>query len=93
LTSRVASGRSCPQIRAAADRDLDQMAYRELRHLTQLRDRWIAIDPRGGKGIVALRSGAVVVDCDDELDALCRRLADANKTSLTILYCGERLRA
>jgi hypothetical protein len=69
------------------------MAYPELRNLTQLRDRWIAIDPRGGKGIVALRSGGVVVDADDHLDTLCRRLADGNKTSLTILYCGDRLRA
>jgi hypothetical protein len=35
----------------------------------------------------------VVVDADDHLDTLCRRLADGNKTSLTILYCGDRLRA
>jgi hypothetical protein len=69
------------------------MPYPELRHLTELRDQWVAIDPRGGAGIAALKSGAVVVDCDDELDALCRRLADANKTSLTILYCGERPRS
>jgi len=72
------------------------MSYPELRQLqnvAQLRDRWVAIDPRGGHGIAALKSGAVVVDCDDELDALCRRLADAQKTSLTILYCGERPRS
>jgi hypothetical protein len=69
------------------------MSYPELRHLTELRDRWVAIDPRGGAGIATLKSGAVVVDSDDELDALCRRLADAQKTSLTILFCGERLRS
>ncbi len=69
------------------------MPYPELSHLTELRDRWVAIDPRGGEGIAALKSGAVVVDCDDELDALCRRLAEAQKTSLTILYCGNRPRA
>ncbi len=69
------------------------MSYPELRHLTELRDRWVAIDPRGGAGIAHLKSGAAVVDADEELDALCRRLADAQKSSLTILYCGERLRA
>ena len=58
-----------------------------------LHDRWIAIDPRGGRGLVALRSGAVVVDYDRELGQLCRRLADAHKTSLTILYCGATSRA
>jgi hypothetical protein len=56
----------------------------------RLRDQWLAIDPRGGHGIVALRSGAVVVDHDRELGQLCRRLAEAQKTSLTILYFGDR---
>ena len=69
------------------------MSHFDLAHLTHLHDQWIAIDPRGGEGIAALRSGAVVVDADGELDALCRRLADAGKTSLTILFCGDRPRA
>ena len=69
------------------------MSFPELHHHAELRDRWIAIDPRGGEGIAALRSGAVVVDCDEELDVLCNRLDDARMTSLTILYCGERPRA
>jgi hypothetical protein len=36
--------------------------------------------------MVALRSGAVVVDADDELDVLCARLKKAKQTSLTIVY-------
>lgn len=36
--------------------------------------------------LIALESGAVVVDADEELDALCSRLSDAGKTSLTIVY-------
>ena len=65
------------------------MSYAELAHLPELHDRWVAIDPRGGAGIV-LRTGAVVVDYDDELDELCRRISDTNQTSLTIVYCGPR---
>ena len=65
------------------------MSIAELAHLPELQDRWVAIDPRGGAGI-ALRTGAVVVDYDDELDELCLRISAANRTSLTILYCGPR---
>jgi hypothetical protein len=36
--------------------------------------------------LVALRSGAVVIDADDELDVLCARLKAARETSLTIVY-------
>jgi hypothetical protein len=57
------------------------------------RDRWVAIDPRGAVRdgretplLVALRSGAVVVDADDQLDVLCARLKAARQTSLTIVY-------
>jgi hypothetical protein len=39
---------------------------------------------------VALQSGAVVVDADDELDVLCARLKAAKQTSLTIVYNGKR---
>jgi hypothetical protein len=65
----------------------------ELHHIPSLRDRWVAVDPRGGRGLHGLRSGAVVIDCDAELDALCRRISDAGMTSLTILFCGARSRA
>lgn len=60
-----------------------------------LRDRWVAIDTRGGSHsrdgrttplFVALRSGAVVVDADDELDVLVARLKAARQTSLQIVY-------
>jgi hypothetical protein len=72
------------------------MSQDELRELPpRVRDtltsRWVAIDPRGteeGTRGITLRSGAVVVDHDRELAQLCRRLADAEKTSLTILYCA-----
>jgi hypothetical protein len=71
------------------------MSQSELQEISQsdpdLRDHWLAIDPRGGQGLVALRSGAVIVDCDRELDALCQRLVDEEKTSLTIVYCGPPL--
>ncbi len=39
---------------------------------------------------MALTSGAVVVDADDELDVLCARLKAARRTSLTIVYAGDR---
>ncbi len=67
--------------------------FPEIHKVDSLRDRWVAVDPRGGRGLLALRSGAVVVDADEELGALCRRLSDARKTSLTILYCGDRPRS
>lgn len=73
------------------------MPYPELLALAQqraqLRDRWVAIDPAGGSGLAALRSGAVVVDFDAELDELCRRVSAAHRTALTIVYCGHQPRA
>ena len=70
-------------------------AIRELAKLPSLRDRWVAIDPRGareGSGalelppVIRLKTGAVVVDADDELDVLCARLKAARLTSLTIVF-------
>jgi hypothetical protein len=61
-----------------------------------LKNRWVAIDPNGVASDdltpikVALRSGAVVVDADDELGELCRRLSADNRTSLTIVFAGGR---
>ncbi len=69
------------------------MSYPELQHLSDLHDRWVAIDPRGGTGLFPLRSGAVVVDHDEEIDELCRRITAEHKTSLTIVFCGRRPRA
>ncbi|HEX4460213.1 MAG TPA: hypothetical protein VIA18_19680 [Polyangia bacterium] len=71
-------------------------AFAELANVPSLQDRWVAIDPRGSAPDkdtplrVALTSGAVVVDADDELDVLCARLKEARRTSLTIVYCGNR---
>jgi hypothetical protein len=71
-------------------------AIAELAQDPALRDRWVAIDPRGStRGDitplkVALRSGAVVIDADDELDVLCRRLNAEKRTSLTIVFAGLR---
>ena len=71
---------------------MSPIALRELAQVPLLRDRWVAIDPRGNRVgkqtplMVALRSGAVVVDADDELEVLCARLKAAKQTSLTIVY-------
>ena len=71
-------------------------AIAELVNVPSLRDRWVAIDPRGTAPgdqtplRVALQSGAVVVDADDELDVLCARLKAARRTSLTIVFAGSR---
>lgn len=71
-------------------------AIAELANVPSLRDRWVAIDPRGSMPDsitplkVALQSGAVVVDADDELDVLCARLNAARLTSLTIVFAGKK---
>ena len=68
----------------------------ELAKLPSLKDRWVAIDPRGTTPdrdtplSVALASGATVVDADDELDVLCARLNAAKRTSLTIVFAGSK---
>jgi hypothetical protein len=68
----------------------------ELSKVPSLKDRWVAIDPRGNAPDrdtplqVALQSGAIVVDADDELDVLCARLTEAKLTSLTIVYAGSK---
>lgn len=54
-----------------------------------LTDRWVAIDTRGGDGLRALPSGAVLVDFDAELDALCLRVMAAGRQSLTIFQCNQ----
>ena len=69
------------------------MSISDLRPFPELHDRWVAIDPRGGRGLLALRTGAVVVDLDPDLDALCLRVSASRRSSLTILYCGERPRS
>jgi hypothetical protein len=76
---------------------LSPNALAELASVPSLKDRWVAIDPRGGVPSdrdtpmsVSLRSGAVVVDADDELDVLCARLNAAKLTSLTIVFAGSK---
>ena len=68
---------------------------RELSTLPSLQGLWVAIastpsNDRVTPLRVALQSGAVVVDADDELDVLCARLKAAKQTSLTIVYNGKR---
>jgi hypothetical protein len=55
-----------------------------------LAGRWVAIDMKGGSGLRSLPSGAVLVDHDTELDALCLRVAEAGRKSLTIFQCERR---
>jgi hypothetical protein len=67
----------------------------ELSAVPHLHDRWVAVDLRGRRSrsedrrtplALALRSGAVVVDADRQLDELCARLHAARRTSLTIVF-------
>jgi hypothetical protein len=74
---------------------LSPSSLNEIASVPSLRGRWVAIDPRGATErltplCVALKSGAVVVDADAELDVLCARLHAARQTSLTILFNGAR---
>ena len=55
--------------------------YPELQDLDLLANHWVAIDAREG-------GRPVVVDWDREIDELCRRIADTERTSLTIVFCG-----
>ena len=71
------------------------MSSRELSQVPTLHGRWVANDPRGLSDRitphkVSLKSGAVIVDADDELDVLCARLKAEGQTSLTIVYAGNR---
>ena len=65
----------------------------ELSSVPSLRGSWVAIDthPRSLSRAAAplhvpLRSGAVVVDADADLDQLCRRIKAERRTALTIVY-------
>jgi hypothetical protein len=74
----------------------------ELSDVPQLSGRWVALAPAGSgirpvagapaakpnrlRFPLQLRSGAVVVDADRELDVLCARLRAAEETSLTIVF-------
>ncbi len=74
---------------------MSQKAVREItQKLPTLRDHWVAVDSTPSEAarpqLAALESGAIVVDADEELDALCARIAATGQTSLTILYAGDR---
>lgn len=67
------------------------MLPEDLFELSDLGERWVAIDTQGGYGLRELSSGAVLVDYDTELDALCVRMADAGRRSLTIFRCNRAM--
>jgi hypothetical protein len=64
------------------------MCIAELQNVQCLRDRWVAIDPRGGQGVAVLRNGGVVIDFDDDVGDLCARLEVRGLSSLEIRYCA-----
>ena len=55
--------------------------------MEHFRNRWIALDPRGGNGLAALRNGCVVVDFDSDVGVLCARLEREGRSSLEIHFC------
>jgi len=65
------------------------MQMAELQSFQHLRDRWVAIDPRGGQGVAILRNGCVVVDFDTDVGDLCARLESKGLSSLEIRYCAS----
>ncbi len=62
----------------------------------ELIGRWVAIDSRGDRSahrdgrLRSLSSGALLVDHDAELDALCVRVAEAGHKNLDIFLCNHR---
>jgi len=64
------------------------MQIAELQNIQYLRDRWVAIDPRGGEGLAMLRNGGVVVDFDADVGDLCARLEVRGLSSLEIRFCA-----
>jgi hypothetical protein len=65
----------------------ENMLNAEIRNIRHLNNRWVAIDPRGGEGLVALRNGSVVVDFDADVGDLCARLEEDGRSSLEICFC------
>lgn len=69
-------------------------ALASLQSVPSLRHQWVAVDTSGRplaektRLRLALASGAVVVDADEELDVLCRRISADRRTSLTIVYAA-----
>lgn len=69
----------------------------ELAAVPALHNRWVAVDRRGLRAggsdaappTVALRSGAIVVDADPALDALCARIDSNQRTSLSIFFVSQ----
>ena len=59
----------------------------DLENIHYLKNRWVAIDRRGGKGLAALRNGCVVVDFDADVGNLCARLELQGRSSLEIFFC------
>jgi hypothetical protein len=67
------------------------MQIAELQSIQYLRDRWVAIDPRGGHGVAMLRNGCVVVDFDADVGDLCARVESRGMSSIEIRFCASPL--
>jgi hypothetical protein len=68
---------------------------RQLSSVPSLEGLWVAIAPSSSNDRdtplrVALQSGQMVVDADDQLDVLCARVKASRQTALTIIYNGKR---
>ncbi len=73
---------------------LDHILISELAGVPLLRDRWVAVAQEFSqrtyaRPIAALRSGALVVDVDDDIDRLCARLQRGGRTALTIVFAAS----
>ena len=59
----------------------------EIESFKVFRNRWVAVDTRGGAGLATLRNGAVVVDYDSDVGDLCARLETDGRSSVEVVYC------
>jgi hypothetical protein len=67
------------------------MTWRQICRSEDFRGRWIALDNCRYDQATASPNEGDVVDVDEDLAELCRRMREADKTHCAILFCEDEV--
>lgn len=68
-----------------------RMTWRQICRSQDYKGRWVALDNCRYDHATASPTEGDVVDVDEDLAELCRRMREADKTHCAILYCEDEV--
>ena len=68
-----------------------RMTWRQICRSEDFRGRWVALDNCRYDQATASPTEGDVVDVDEDLAELCRRMREADKTHCAILFCEDEV--